>query len=480
MMAMPVEQSWNAYRAIRDNRKWFGFNSVAITYVAATLDFLILLAASAAGHTIYEKIAFGTYADASLYVGIGLLVATVFVLAMGGMHAYRPSEVFSLRNQMVAICTVLPAVIIFMLAIVFFLKIGETISRGAILSTALLSVAGLVSSRLLWSAYLKKAIARASFPTRRALLICPDATPMEPIIRKSALGGLSIKHTMHIGDTQTSRSALIDAYEKHGIDDVDEVLIVWGDYGNLPALEECLSALRQFCVPVSVMFGGLVGDIVEGFPQAVGESRSFQTHRPPLGLYERGLKRAFDVIFSVTALTAMLPICLIVAIAIKLDSPGPVFFLQSRKGYSGRSFRIVKFRSMSVMEDAADIRQATRNDPRVTRVGAFIRSSSIDELPQFWNVLKGDMSVVGPRPHALAHDNLYGALIAQYASRRHVKPGLTGWAQINGHRGETPTIEKMADRVRHDIWYINNWSLWLDLRIVLSTALGLKDRSDVY
>jgi exopolysaccharide biosynthesis polyprenyl glycosylphosphotransferase len=176
----------------------------------------------------------------------------------------------------------------------------------------------------------------------------------------------------------------------------------------------------------------------------------------------------------------MFPICLVIAIAIKLDSSGPVFFVQSRKGYSGRPFRILKFRSMTVLEDEGDIRQATRNDPRVTRVGAFIRSASLDELPQFWNVLRGEMSVVGPRPHAMAHDDLYGTLIAQYASRRHVKPGLTGWAQINGHRGETPTVDKMADRVRHDIWYINNWSLWLDLRIIFSTVLSMRDRTNVY
>jgi putative colanic acid biosynthesis UDP-glucose lipid carrier transferase len=231
---------------------------------------------------------------------------------------------------------------------------------------------------------------------------------------------------------------------------------------------------------VSVMFAGLVGDISQGLAQDIGESRAFQIHRPPLGAVERSVKRSFDVVFSIAALVVTLPICVVVAMAIKMDSRGPVFFIQSRKGHSGRPFRILKFRSMSVMEDAGDVRQATRNDPRVTRVGAFIRSTSIDELPQFWNVLRGEMSVVGPRPHAMAHDDLYGTLIAQYASRRHVKPGVTGWAQINGHRGETPTVEKMEDRVRHDIWYINNWSLWLDLRIVILTALGLKDRSNVY
>jgi exopolysaccharide biosynthesis polyprenyl glycosylphosphotransferase len=224
----------------------------------------------------------------------------------------------------------------------------------------------------------------------------------------------------------------------------------------------------------------VVGDVVEGFAQTVGERRVFQTHRPPLELYERGLKRAFDIAFSIAALVVMFPICAAVAVAIKLDSPGPIFFVQSRKGYNGRTFRILKFRSMSVMENAADVRQATRNDPRVTRVGGFIRSTSLDELPQFWNVLRGDMSVVGPRPHALAHDDLYGSLIAQYASRRHVKPGLTGWAQINGCRGETPTVDRMVDRVRHDIWYINNWSLWLDVKIVFMTMRTVIGRHNAY
>jgi putative colanic acid biosynthesis UDP-glucose lipid carrier transferase len=479
-MTMPVEQSWSGRLSIRSDRSWFGLNSVAITYVAAALDFIVLLVASTGGYWLYGQIALGTYGDLSLYVGIGLLVATVFVLAMGGVHAYRPAEILSFRRQVAIICTCLPAVLVFLLTIVFFLKIGATISRGAILSTAALSLCGLISLRLMWYSYLQRAIAHAAFPTRRVLLICHSATPTEPIVQKAALGGLSVKHTMRIGQAESTAASMREECERHGIADVDEVLIIWGDFGSLQTLEACLSALRQFCLPVSVMFAGLVGDIAEGSAQNIGESRAFQTHRPPLDMLERGVKRSFDIAFSIAALTVMLPICLVIAIAIKLDSQGPVFFVQSRKGYSGRPFRILKFRSMTVMEDAGDIRQATRNDPRVTRIGAFIRSSSLDELPQFWNVLRGEMSVVGPRPHALAHDDLYGTLIAQYASRRHVKPGLTGWAQINGHRGETPTVDKMADRVRHDIWYINNWSIWLDLRIIFSTVLSMRDRSNVY
>ncbi|CCM78523.1 exopolysaccharide biosynthesis polyprenyl glycosylphosphotransferase [Rhizobium mesoamericanum] len=479
-MTIPVEQNWGPHLSVKSDRKWFGFNSIAITGFAAAFDFILLIAASAAGHLFYERLVFGGLADPSLYVGIGLLVATIFVLAMFGIHAYRPGELLSFRRQLLWISAFLPAVFLFLLAVVLFLKIGTTISRGAIITTAVFSIGGLIALRLFWHRHLSRAVARAAFPSRRVLLICPGAMPTEPVVQRAALSGLCVKHTMRITEANMALASASEAYEKHGITDVDEVLVAWSDYGNLPALEQCLIALRQFCVPVSVMFGGIVGDVVEGLAQTVGERRVFQTHRPPLDYYERGLKRAFDIVFSIAALVVMFPICVVIAAAIKLDSPGPVFFAQSRKGYNGRAFRILKFRSMSVMEDSINVRQATRNDPRVTRVGSFIRSTSLDELPQFWNILRGDMSVVGPRPHALVHDDIYGALIARYASRRHVKPGLTGWAQINGCRGETPTVDRMADRVRHDLWYINNWSLWLDLKIVFWTAVTVIDRRNVY
>ncbi len=479
-MTIPVEQNWSPHLSVRKDRKWFGFNSIAITCIAAASDFAVLIAASAAGHLLYQQIGSGAVTDLSLYVGIGLLVATIFVLAMFGLHAYRPGEIMAFRRQLLLIFTLLPVAIAFLIAIALFLKIGTTLSRGAVITTAALSVTGLTTLRIFWLRHLSRALARATFPSRRVLLICPGTMLTEPVIQRAALSGLSVKHVMRIAETDLALASMSEAYEKNGIAEVDEVLVAWSDYGNLRALEQCLVALRQFCVPVSVMFGGVVGEVVEGFAQTVGERRAFQTHRPPLDLYERALKRMFDVAFSIAALVLMFPICAVVAMAIKLDSRGPIFFTQSRKGYSGRAFRIFKFRSMSVMEDSTNVRQATRNDPRVTRVGGFIRSTSLDELPQFWNVLRGDMSVVGPRPHALVHDDLYGALIAQYASRRHVKPGLTGWAQINGCRGETPTLDRMADRVHHDLWYINNWSPWLDLKIVLLTMIGVFDRSNVY
>ncbi len=183
-------------------------------------------------------------------------------------------------------------------------------------------------------------------------------------------------------------------------------------------------------------------------------------------------KDVFDRLFAAAALIALSPLLLAIALAIKVTSPGPVFFSQPRLGLNGRRFRLLKFRSMQVHhEDAGRVTQATRDDPRITPVGRFLRRTSLDELPQFFNVLTGDMSVVGPRPHALVHNDLYKDKLAMYMQRHRVKPGITGWAQINGYRGETDTDDKMARRVEFDLYYLRHWSFRMDLKIVAWTAL---------
>jgi Undecaprenyl-phosphate glucose phosphotransferase len=183
-------------------------------------------------------------------------------------------------------------------------------------------------------------------------------------------------------------------------------------------------------------------------------------------------KDIFDRIFALAALIAVAPLLIGIAIAVKLSSRGPILFKQRRKGADGRVFTIYKFRSMRLhAEEAGLLQQATRNDPRVTRVGAFLRRTSLDELPQFFNVLRGDMSVVGPRPHALEHDDLYQKVVSGYIHRYRIKPGITGWAQVNGFRGETDRIEKMEGRVAHDLYYLGNWSFALDMRIIAATVL---------
>ncbi len=182
------------------------------------------------------------------------------------------------------------------------------------------------------------------------------------------------------------------------------------------------------------------------------------------------VKEIFDRVFAIVALVLLLPLFIVISIAIKRSSPGPVFFRQPRLGLNGRTFNVYKFRTMKVHQEADKVTQATKDDPRVTPIGAFLRRTSLDELPQFINVLFGDMSVVGPRPHALQHNEMYKDLLEMYMLRHRVKPGITGWAQIHGLRGETDTVDKMAARVKFDLHYIQNWSLWMDIRIIVWTA----------
>ncbi|PPK45409.1 Undecaprenyl-phosphate glucose phosphotransferase [Trinickia symbiotica] len=192
-------------------------------------------------------------------------------------------------------------------------------------------------------------------------------------------------------------------------------------------------------------------------------------------------KDLFDRVFAACALIGLAPLMIAIAIAVKLSSPGPVFFKQKRKGADGRVFTIYKFRSMRLhVEEPGVVKQAVRQDPRVTKIGAFLRRTSLDELPQFINVLKGDMSVVGPRPHALEHDDLYQKVVAGYIHRYRIKPGITGWAQINGYRGETDRIEKMERRVAHDLYYLGNWSFGLDMRIIAATVVKGLIHSNAY
>jgi Undecaprenyl-phosphate glucose phosphotransferase len=192
----------------------------------------------------------------------------------------------------------------------------------------------------------------------------------------------------------------------------------------------------------------------------------------PLSQTSQLQKEMFDRLFAAAALISLAPLLLGIAIAVKLSSRGPVLFRQKRKGADGHVFTIYKFRSMRLhIEKPGTVSQATRHDARVTRVGAFLRRTSLDELPQFFNVLRGDMSVVGPRPHALEHDDLYQKVVAGYIQRYRIKPGITGWAQINGFRGETDRIEKMERRVEHDLYYLGNWSFALDMRIIAATIV---------
>jgi putative colanic acid biosynthesis UDP-glucose lipid carrier transferase len=193
------------------------------------------------------------------------------------------------------------------------------------------------------------------------------------------------------------------------------------------------------------------------------------------------LKRGSDIVLSLLILILIAPLLLVLAIAVKLTSPGPIIFKQRRYGLDGEEIVVYKFRSMTVCEDGGQIQQAQLGDQRITPLGAFMRRTSLDELPQFVNVLQGRMSIVGPRPHAIAHNELYRKVINGYMVRHKVKPGITGWAQVCGYRGETDTLDKMQARIDHDLEYLRNWSLRLDLFIIFRTVwVILKGQREAY
>ena len=222
--------------------------------------------------------------------------------------------------------------------------------------------------------------------------------------------------------------------------------------------------VRFYYVPVSVETIGL--NLKREF---MDDMEIYTTYENPLqNPVNKALKRMFDIVFSLVFLSITALLFPIIYIVIKIQSPGPIFFKQLRTGLDGRDFYCYKFRSMHVNKDA-DRLQATKDDPRKYPFGNFMRKANIDELPQFWNVLKGDMSIVGPRPHMLAHTEMYSQLIDKYMVRHFVKPGVTGWAQVTGFRGETKELWQMEGRVKRDIWYMEHWSIWLDIRIIWLT-----------
>lgn len=251
---------------------------------------------------------------------------------------------------------------------------------------------------------------------------------------------------------------------------VDELYI-----NEVPAGAVSFKTLMQLCdknmIRVFYIPSTIYGEFRKAKVKEFGNIYVLSQYDEPLrDVRNRIKKRAFDVTVSLLFLCTLFPfIFVIVYVISKITMPGPLFFKQKRTGYDGRDFWCYKFRSMKVNKDSDSV-QAVKNDPRVTKWGAFMRHTNIDELPQFINVLKGDMSIVGPRPHMLAHTDYYSELISDYMIRHYVKPGITGWAQTHGERGETKTVEDMRRRVEKDIWYIEHWSFWLDIQIIFKTV----------
>jgi undecaprenyl-phosphate galactose phosphotransferase/putative colanic acid biosynthesis UDP-glucose lipid carrier transferase len=366
----------------------------------------------------------------------------------------------------------------------FLLKIGAYHSRGALVSFGVLGLGALIGSRWFISRRLGTALARGTLAGTPAVVIGDDQSLAEisrrDLLRRfgaSEIGRFKLPFVPSC--IEDSFAVLDEAIESARLNLAEQVLLAL-PWANEQQREIVCERLQTLPVSVSLLPDQKVSTLLSRSGRNVGTDFAIELQRPPLSSQELTAKRASDLLLAGTMTVLLAPLLAFVSLLIKIDSPGPVLFRQRRRGFNGREFTIYKFRTMHVLEDGPVIPQAQRNDTRVTRFGRVLRATSIDELPQLINVIRGHMSLVGPRPHAVAHDDGYAKLIANYAFRQHVKPGLTGWAQVHGFRGETAYLALMEQRVTLDLWYIKHWSIWLDLRIIGLTCFELIRRQDAY
>lgn len=457
--------------------------------LVCALDCIIIVGSSILSGFAYHRWALGGGGDLETSLAVGLLVAVNFTTILVARGSYKPLNLISLQGRIKETVAIWFIVFSLLLAVVFSLKVGANLSRGATATFMVIGIALLLGWRAVLSAYLAKALARGSFAERRVVLIGgPDEIDTSEGLHRLRRCGyrpvesfpvLETDFGAHNGMSPRLRSVLDQVIRTAQSGRVEEILLaVRWDQRHL--VDAIVTALRVVPIPIRLAPDRTIAGLLHKPRTEIGSTWVVDLHRGPLTWSECAIKRAFDIVFSSLALVMLAPTMLIAAIMIKLDSRGPVFFSQVRNGFNNKEFWIFKFRTMTVMEQGAEVKQAVRNDRRVTRVGRWLRRSSIDELPQFLNVLRGEMSLVGPRPHATSHNNEYEKVIWKYAFRHHVKPGITGWAQIHGLRGETATVDLMEKRVELDLWYINNWSLWLDISILLKTFAAVIGQKEAY
>jgi putative colanic acid biosysnthesis UDP-glucose lipid carrier transferase len=443
-------------------------------WIMATDVAIILLAGFGVG-VAYRVLGLIHPSDSIRYMTIGAMFAALLVPIGEIRGHYQSSVVFNLVAQFKSLAITWIGISMFLIFVAFGLKIGTDLSRAAVWTFGTAGFAGVIANRLAWALAVRRARTHGVLRTRKIAVLSIGDVSFSSVATDLVHHGYETTKRSHVSDPVASENfaaALRDFVASVRRSEVQEVYLLVG-VASLDAVPAVLEHLRLLPLPIRLIPERSLASLFERSWKTIGSSVAIELQREPIGLLERTVKRAIDIAVAGAALFVLSPLMLVVALMIKLDSPGPLLFIQSRCGFNGKLFRILKFRTMRVLEDGDVVTQAVRNDRRVTRVGRILRRTSIDELPQLFNVLNGDMSLVGPRPHALAHDTYYDHHINDYAMRQHVKPGLTGWAQINGHRGLTPTIESMARRVEHDLWYIDNWSIWLDLKILVLTVGAL-------
>ena len=441
----------------------------AIPATALGIDLALIVASAIGAEVLYHKIPSEFEGEFSHTMAAAMFVAVLFVAAMRVQKLYSPTRLIVVDDQARSVLSAWCGAFLILASGVFTWGVSHDLSRGDILMFWALGAVALLAHRTFWWIALPRALESGVLRGRTVVsLTCEDGIP-QLFVENLTRHGYHIVAHFHVPTREPFADEVIDnVISMCRTSEIEEV-VLFVDPERMSPLRSIAKRLRVLPLPVTFVPFGTLSQLFQRAHSDIGDTVAIELQRAALSPAEQTVKRAVDIVVSVTALVLLLPLMVAVALAIKMDSEGPVFFRQTRHGFNGRPFGIYKFRSMSVMENGDVVRQAQRHDGRVTRVGYWIRRLSIDELPQLINVVYGDMSIVGPRPHASAHDRYFTSAIEKYAFRHHVKSGITGWAQVNGLRGETETLEKMQRRVELDLWYINNWSIWLDFSIMVRT-----------
>jgi Undecaprenyl-phosphate glucose phosphotransferase len=464
-----------------------------IPVLALMAEFVLVAAASFGASLLYQNYAFGNLPFAEFYWAAALLLTSMLVVPCGLARDYAVTRLLQRPEQLRSVVLHWNSAYLLFAFILFISHATDFYSRGSLIAQYAGGLGAAIGLRLVLARLIGFSLRRGIIGGKRTVLV-GEAAGIDNIARqlRAAEPGLDILGMVRLPagiervefrepsdmlrDVNEAAAAGADLARKAPLDYV-LISMPWSDEHRIRMMVESLAS-----VPASIH---LASDNRAAWthlhaPSTVGKLPTLRLSRASLSLRDRVLKRSFDLIVGSALLLVCLPAFAVIALCIKLDSKGPVFFRQRRHGFNHREFRIFKFRTMTTLDDGAVIRQATRDDARITRVGRFLRRTNIDELPQLFNVLAGQMSLVGPRPHALAHNSEYGEKIRLYAKRHNVKPGITGLSQIKGYRGETQAIEKMIKRVEYDLHYIDSWSLLLDMQIMLLTAFSRKSFQNAY
>ena len=447
--------------------------------IALCSDVVIIVGMSLLSGMLYHLAVFSQFGAVETFFGVGALTAVNFSAFMAAGGAYKPETLGAAWKQVRETSKAWLFAFFVLSVMAFSLKTSETYSRGATLTFFAVGWLAVAGWRLLIARFIAQTLAEGGFAEQKTILLAEkgqlEGSHVVDELRRCGyrpVGTFELPESEPSAPNSPSRlfdlgKEIIQLSRAHTIECVF-LLVSWD---NRTAVEQSMVFLRSLSIPVYLLPDRNVAHYLGNRIINVGTTWTAELKRAPLSPGEQAVKRAMDILLASLLLFMLAPVMVLVALCIKLESRGPALFIQTRNGFNGRPFRIYKFRTMSVLEDGPVIRQATRNDPRVTQLGRVLRRTNVDELPQLFNVLAGDMSLVGPRPHAAAHNSEYERIIANYAYRYHVRPGLTGWAQVHGLRGETQTVHQMAKRVEFDLWYINNWSLWLDFKLLFRTLL---------